>query len=225
MYVNTEKKPLPPPEKKHTKELLQEVSIRKLRKFCQKYNLPYYHLKKLQIIENIHSWERGKGIVYHELLKTWEETKQRKHLISSRMRRFCFEYSSGLYRFTQEGWGKRFGVAGQTVARWLQWREVQNLIETFIVSHEGRIKEKFEQNEEEIIEEMIRLIKKSKFGDVKRKAIVDFLGFAGRRNINAGRVELKQQQLQGQVAVVEGIAGMAEEDIEKELKEIEDLGE
>ncbi len=225
MYVNTEKKPLAPPEKKHSKRELQEGSIKKLRSFCQKYKLPYYQLRKAQVIENIYSWERGKGIIYHELLKTWDEVKQGDHMISSRMRRFCFEYSSGLYRFTQVEWGKRFGVTGQTVAKWLQYREIQSLIEVFIVSHESRIKEKFEQNEEDIIDEMIRLIKKSKFGDTKRKAIVDFLGFAGRRNINAARVEIKQQQMQGQVTAVENVTGMADEDIEKELKEIEELGE
>lgn len=215
------------PAKKYTKGRLQEISITKLIKYCQKYKVPYNGIRKVQLIENILALQEGKSFPYESYVPTWDDMTNGEHRITTRIRRFAFEYGSGIHNFTQKEWAKRYEVSPITITKWLKWEEVQELIILYAENHERRIKQKFEQEEEEVIDEMIKLIKKTRFGDVKRKAIVDFLGFSGRKNVNVAKIEVRQGMKQGQqqgVAMKIGIADtddLSKEQIEEEIKELE----
>lgn len=178
-------------------------------------------------MENILATERGKDCPHFPYIPTWEERKNSEHKLTMRIRRFCYDFATSQPR-RQNEWAEAYGVHIVTLSQWLQWKEVQDLIELYTRDHDSRIRQKFIQEEEGVIDAMVGLIKKTKFADVKRKAIVDFLGFAGRKNVNSGKVNIRQEQVQGQqqaLGIVSSIdvSSMTDEDIDKELKEIAEL--
>ena len=217
------------PKHKYTKERLNEITLKELKKkYCQKYRVHYQGLNKVQIIENILAFQEDKEFPHKEIIPTWENMKGGEHKITPQIRNFCLEFVTVRKKKSLEQWAKLYGVNITSVCRWLSWKEVKDLIGVFQDNYELRINEKFAQYTEEVVDEFFNLIKKTKFADVKRKTIQDFLGFAGRKNVNIQRTIFSQKQ--GQVQAQEQssrqvVADMSDEDINKELEELGDLEE
>jgi len=209
------------PTKIHSRDAIESLNKQKLIKYCQKNHLPYYALLKPQIVANICAWEHGKKIPYDELYKTWEEVKASDHRMTPNLRRFCFEYASQLRKITLPQWAKRFAVSSTTIMKWLGWDIVREQILAFQEDHEGMIRQMFVQEEKDIIEELILLIRNCRSSETKRKAISDFLGFAGRKNVNLSKILVKQGQMQqaGATATLQ----ISDEELQRELVELEEL--
>ncbi len=219
--VKNGKKPSPPPEKKYTRTHLEKINRDKLRDFCKKRHLPYGRVNKSQIIDNILLWQEGKELMHPELVRTWEEVKNGDHIIAPYMRKFCIDYVTCSVRKTTKEWAAEFGVSPTTIRSWLSWSEMKELIETFRLSIEKRVTELFAQNQEVAVIELVRLITTHRVNpETRRKAIVDLLGFAGRINANSAKVNVIQQQVQGQD---QDISNLTSEQLNRAIKEMDEL--
>ncbi len=215
-----------PSGKKHTKEQLENVLRDKLKVFCRRKNLPYCRLTKPQLIENILLWEDSKPIAYPELVRTWEEAQNAKQRVSPQMRKFCLDYSTCVKHKTHKDWAKQFGVSVATISNWLTFDGTKGLIETYQYSIDKRITEIFAQNQEIAILELMQIISNRRTNaEVRRKAISDLLGYAGRINVNAAKTILNQNQGQGQAIQNNEYSGMTEKEIDQALREMDYLDE
>jgi transposase len=217
--------------KKYTKKFLSSKSTRELSKFCQRKKIPYLGLNKKKKIENIQQWSEGATKIEdfkNKGLKDPNREPPKTHKLNIKLRRFCFEYSTKGKILTQAQWAKRFEVGTSTISNWLSWDETKALILTFQENFEKRMLQKFSDEEEIVFDELLKVIKQKRNSDVKRKAINDFFGYAGRINVNeknAGtQVNIKQSQELKQANLTQNnINQMTEEEINKELKELENI--
>ncbi len=215
-----------PSGKKHTKEQLENVLRDKLKVFCRRKNLPYCRLTKPQLIENILLWEDSKGIAHPELERTWEEVQNAKHKVTPQIRKFCLDYSMCVKHKTHKDWAKQFGVSAATICNWLSSKEIKELIETYQYNNDKQITEMFAQNQGIAILELMQIISNRRTNaEVRRKAISDLLGYAGRINVNAAKTILNQNQGQGQAIQNNEYSRMTEKEIDKALKEMDYLDE
>lgn len=221
--------------KKYSNKYLSSKTIVQLRKFCQKKNIPYLGLNKKQIIENIQEWSKGAENIQdysNKGLKDPDRINPDNHTLNIKTRRFCFLYSTKGTMLTQKQWAKKMDVCSSTITKWLSWKECQDLILTFQENYEKRIIQKFIDEEEEVIDEFLKVIKQKRNSDVKRKAINDFLGYRGRVNINEKgnntNVRISQKQENAQTNLTQNnlyqiTDKMTEEEIDAEIKELENM--
>ena len=220
--------------KKYEKEFLMTKKNKQLHKFCKPRKIPYLGLKKEEIVSNIIQWSNGASKLEDYsckgLLDPDREPKNKNlHILDIRCRRFCFEYSTRGTLLTRMQWAKRIGVSHQTILKWLSWDEAKALIETFQKSYEDRIMQKFVDEEEEVVEQLLNVIKQRRNTDVKRKAINDFLGYRGSVNVNEKSTNIsvsqsqKQAQKGGNTLIQNNISRMSDEDIQDEIKQLEEM--
>ena len=213
-----------PSVKKYTNQQLERIMRDKLKEFCKRKNLPYCRLTKSQLIENILLWQDGKPYAYPELVRTYEEAQNAKHRITPQIRKFCLDYAACTKHKTYKQWGIQFGMSVATITNWLSLNEVKALIEVYQYSMEKRVTEIFAQNQEIAILELIQIMTNRRTNaEVRRKAISDLLGYAGRINVNIARTTISQSQGQGQGIQNNDYSKMSEKEIDEALKEMDDL--
>ena len=207
-------KPLPPPKRKYSKTKMEAANTQSLMKLCIKKRVPYASLTKVEIIENILSWQEGKGIVHLAKRTTWAEAGEYGHTVGYRHKRFAFVMATKY--MSRADLAKQFDVSIRTIDQWLIWPEIKDLIEQYQTNQEERVLQLLEQEQEMAIEELTNIIKAKKTpADIRRKAIVDLLGFAGRKNANTSKVNIKQIS-----ATQENNYNMTDSELVNELKEL-----
>lgn len=223
---------MPLKRKKYSKQFLSKKGIVELRKFCAGNKIPYMGLTKIKTIENINSWSSGatKLLDFSNLGLNDPNRKSdpdKVRILSIKVRRFCFEYSNKGDSLKRAEWAKRFECSSGTISKWLAWKESKILIRSFQKNYEDRIMQKFADEEEGVIDELLKIVKQRKGTDVKRKAINDFLGYKGRVNVNekGNQVNVNQSQKQGQGQTLNhyDIKNMTEEEINAEILEISEM--
>lgn len=213
----------------YKKEYLLKKTTKELHKFCKAKKIPYVGVNKKKIEENIQAWSRKKPYPNPALQDRGIDRKKIKHRITINMRRFAFEYSTQGKMKKNYEWAKRFNVASSTISKWLTWNEIKVLIHSFRDDHEKRISQKFVNAEEEVVDELLNVVKQKKNTDVKRKAINDFFGYRGRLNVNdtsGTKINMNQNssQQQSQASLIQNNIGeMTEEEIQTEIEELEEL--
>lgn len=221
-----EKMLLPPSYAKERREELKNKTVTELRGICRKYNIQFLFLKEKEIRENIDAWIDGKKLPHNGNDKTpREKLNVKKMTMTPRMRRFAFEYSGQLKRKKKSYWAKKFGVSQNTIWKWLNKYEVIELIGKFTEKREDLIDEKFNEYATDAIDCLLFLIKNAKSEDTRRKAIQDFFGYMGRKNVNTG-VKMILNQQQGQISDNRSINVKTDEELNEELnKELNDLND
>src|SRR4030042_1213179 len=213
--------------KSYTAKELQSKQIKALRKICLQIQAPFRGLGRHQVIENILAKQQGKKAPTPSKIVSTTQSAivgEGNGRLTPAIRHFCFLYASNIYPKKLVEWGKIFKVKATTIRAWLRWPEVTELIEKFQANRESRLVEIFQRGEEEAVAELLRMVKDPKNSEVKRKAIVDFLGYAGRKDTNRARVVIGQMQGQQQgqsQASVNQLESMTEEDLDKKLKDLE----
>ena len=224
---------MPQKRKQYSHQFLSDKGIVKLRKFCAGKKIPYMGLTKAKTIENINCWSKGATELKdfpHLGLKdpNREPDPNRDRNLRISVRRFCFEYSNEGNSVTKKEWAKRYDVSIASINKWLSWRESKTLIRDFQKNYEDRIMQKFADEEESVIDELLKIIRQNKGTDVKRRAINDFLGYRGRVNVNekGTQVTVKQsnKQIQAQQQNHYDVENMSDEQIQAEMAELVDMG-
>jgi len=211
-------------KKIYSKKYLSGKTLRELRVFCSRKDIPWLGLKKNEVIENITAWQLDNKIPYEGKIGIYEEGvgKNRKNVVTHRMRKFAFEYAMNTIPRSREEWAKDFQVSVNTINNWMSNPNVKKMIEIFVSDQEQVRMEYFNSHQVEVLEELMRVITARKISETKRKAINDFLGFAGAQNVNIPKINIKQGQAQGQKSIN---FVRTEEEIDNELKELEELME
>ena len=202
-------------------------TARKLKKICQKKKIPYIGLNKQKMSENISAYTKGLDFPNKAKEMDWSKMGNGKFKVSIHIRRFCYEYAARKKSLTHEKWAKRYEVSLGTISYWLSQKSVKELVVVFETDHEKRIKERFTQEEESVIEELLKIVRSRKITDVKRKAINDFFGYQGRSNVNLRNINITQRQQQAQAVTtgvtINNVTEMSDTELEAELKELEEI--
>ena len=213
--------------KKYTKEELEEISLKKVAAITHERKIPYFRLAKKEMISNILAAQEGKKPphIFKPPKMTTKERRESLHKLTPRIKNFCYEYATYRGIKTQKEWGKIYGVTAGRIGQWLTWKEVQDLIEDFRSDLTQRLQHKFSNNVEHVVDKLIEIVDSKGSKETRRKAIVDFLGFAGVTNINAMKVNMKQNSVSAAIANAKSVTEMSDEEIDEEINQIEQLKE
>lgn len=178
-------------------KLIKKYTLKDMRSICQKRKIPYVSLRKKQVAENMVAYKQKKPFPHKIKAKSIKEEREANHKITPAIRSFCFDYAMAIKPRTQKQWAKRFGVNEATIYKWLQWEQVNNLIERFQLDREARINHLFEAHEADAFNSLLAIVQSGDSDEIKLKAINDFFGYTGRINSNrAGGAKLTVNQLQ-----------------------------
>jgi len=214
---------------KVSKEEMITYTKAKIVKMCIKEKVPYFGLKKVQMVENYLLVKKGEKPKHKDKKKTSKEKLESPHILTERIKKFCYEYSTFQGYKTQKQWAKEYQISSHYLNQVLQWKETQELIEVFRSDMRERVAQKFNQNVEDAIDKLIDVYDNAKSYEIKRKAIVDFLGFAGVKNINVAKVSVLQNANSNSELKVNSLTGRKEikdmnpEELQKELEELDEM--
>ena len=154
---------------------------------------------------------------------TWDERiNGRTHKITPRIKRFIYEYVSKGEGKTLAEFARHFKVHSSTIATWLAWPEVKREIEKLLLDTESRTIALLENRQEELIKGLLKMFKDEEVpAETRRKIAYNLLSFGKLRDANVrGMIAITQQQ-----ATVNRYENMTTEEMEKEIKELDELME
>ena len=211
----------------YTKKELDEISGREIVRIIQEMKINYFRLTREEMISNILAVQKGEKPphVFKPPKLTTKERRELAHKLTPRIKNFCYEYATYRGIKTHKEWGKIYEVTAGRIGQWLTWKEVQELVEDFRSDLTQRLQHKFSNNVEHVVDKLIEIVDSKGAKEVRRKAIVDFLGFAGIKNVNAMKLSMKQNSSTAAIANAKNTAEMSDEEIEEEIKQLEQLEE
>jgi len=209
--------------------LMKKYTLDTMRSICQKKKIPYVSLRKRQVAENMVAFKRKEKFPHVSKAKSIEEERKANHKITPAIRAFCFAYAMAIQPKTQKQWARKFGVNEATIYKWLQWEQVNQLIEQFQSDRETRMIHLFERYETEAFKALVTIVRSGEDDVIKLKAINDYFGYTGRVNSNRGgaKVVLHQEQktgqVQGQSSVNSPFAELTDDALSAEIRELDNL--
>lgn len=214
--------PLPVPEGIFKKSEIKKTNITQLKKICATYKIPYSFLTREKIMANVIAWLEKKEIPFPALGTTFKEQQNMENQkITPQLRAFALDYSQDIKGTLNKEWAEKYNVTIKTILRWLGRPDVKKLIEKFTLERESAINEKFTQHQLEVIESLLDITKTAKSIETRRKAILDFFGLAGRKNINNGtKIVVAQGQSNSNISTA--YSNIPDEELEKEIKNLEE---
>lgn len=219
---------------KYNLDSLQKINKVDIIKICQGYKkakIPYWGLKKSEIIENVLCVAKGEKPPHKDLTKTWAERRIVPHELTHRMKRFCLAYAAAPNIKTVKSFAKEHNLTESIILHWLTWPDIRTQIDKYMHSIQERVVEKIIQSGEFAVEQLIKVAKNKEDLAEKRKAANDILGYAGYQNKNIGsRVSVRNDvnavagsNSNSTSVVNNSIYNMSEEDLKKELADLEIL--
>ena len=152
---------------------------------------------------------------------SWNERiNGQEHKLSPKIKRFILLFVNKSEGKTGEDFARHFKVNPSTIAMWLSYPAVKEEINRLLESNEARLMSMLESQQDEIIKGLLKIFKDEKVNpETRRKIGYNLLSFGKINDVNTGgRTIVNQQQ-----AIVSPYENMSEEDIERELAEIEEL--
>ncbi len=206
-------------------ENLQSKSVAQLRKLSKLMHVASSGLQKQQIIENLMAKKQGETPPHRTTIrnrKLREYLDNAPHEITPQIRHYCFLFAADYSGKTRAQWAKIFKVTPETIYRWSEFPECKELIAKFTADKEARINHILEQHEEEVIRSLLEMTRSKKMNDTKRKAIVDFLAYAGRRHPNVAKfIQIQGQSVKGgSEAIADDLSNMSDDELRQELDDL-----
>jgi len=141
--------------------------------------------------------------------------------MSPQIKCFCLVLVESEKHLTVPMLAKRFSVAESTIYTWKSLDVVKCEIEKLQLSAAERTKARLEIAEKPAVRTLVEITKDKRANkEVRRKSANDILGFAGRKNINKGRVTMIQGQQQ---AIIDKDKDKTIEQLLEEEREIDEL--
>jgi len=119
------------------------------------------------------------------------------HRMTPQLKRFCLLLAGSDKKLLASKLALKFGVSEQTIYIWNNLDIVKREIEQLQESMELQTKARLQLAEKPAVRTLVEITKDKKANkEVRRKSANDILGFAGRKNVNKGKVTLIQGQQQ-----------------------------
>ncbi len=142
------------------------------------------------------------------------------HKLTPKIKRFILLFVNKSEGKTMADFARHFKVNPSTINTWLSYPVVKKEIERLQESNEARFLSMLETKQNRIVENLLKLMEDRKTpAEVKRKIAYNLLSFGRIKDINTTGSLIQQAM------VVSNYEGLTEEEIDRQIKEIEELDE
>ncbi len=150
---------------------------------------------------------------------TWDEKINGiDHKLTPKIKRFILLFVNKGEGKTATDFAKHFKVHTSTIATWMAYPQVKEEINRLLENNEARLMSLLESKQDRIIESLLKMLDDKKTpAEVRRKIGYNLLSFGRVQDVNSGGTLIQQS------TVVTKYEDLSEEEIDKQLKELDEL--